>query len=254
MRALATAVLLMAVTAIAQEPSSWPIHDTTRPRPPVVAPGTGVPAVPAGQPPADATVLFDGRDLLAWKSSRPEGGPAAWKVENGSFEVVKGAGGIETRQAFGDVQLHLEFREPVPAVGEGQERGNSGVFLMGRYEVQILDSYRNDTYPDGQAAALYGQHPPLVNACRPPGEWQAYDIVFEAPRFGASGSLTRPARVTVFHNGVLVQHATELVGPTAHKARPPYAAHAEKLPLALQDHGNPIRFRNVWLRELSPRP
>ncbi len=166
---------------------------------------------------------------------------------------MKGTGNIQTKRAFGDVQLHIEFMEPLPAVGKSQERGNSGVFLMNTYEIQVLDNYENETYADGQAAALYGQYPPLVNACRKPGEWQAYDIVFEAPRFDTQGQVTKRARVTVLHNGVVVQHATEYTGPSTWKARPPYKAHPDRLPLGLQDHGNAVRYRNVWLRELAPR-
>jgi hypothetical protein len=166
------------------------------------------------------------------------------------MEVVPGTGSIETARGFGDAQLHIEWRTPTPAKGEGQERGNSGVFLMGRYEVQVLDSYQNVTYPDGQAAAIYGQFPPLVNASRPPGEWQTYDIVFHAPRFDASGKLLSPARMTVLHNNVLVQDNVTLVGPTANRQQPPYSAHPDKLPISLQDHGNPMRFRNIWIREL----
>jgi len=152
---------------------------------------------------------------------------------------------------FGDVQLHIEWAAPNPPSGEGQERGNSGVYLMSTYEVQVLDSYHNVTYPDGQAAAIYGQYPPLVNASRPPGQWQSYDIVFHAPRFDASGRLVSPARATVFHNGVLVQDNVELSGPTAHGQRPPYKPQPEKLPLSLQDHGEPVRYRNIWIRELK---
>ena len=152
------------------------------------------------------------------------------------------------------MQLHVEWMAPSPAKGEDQDRGNSGVFFGGgRYEVQVLDNYQSQTYPDGTAGALYGQYPPLVNACRKPGEWQAYDIVFETARFDAAGKLTKPARATVFHNGVVVQHATEYTGPTTWKARPPYKAHPDRLPLGLQDHGNAVRYRNVWLRELAPR-
>jgi hypothetical protein len=196
-------------------------------------------------------VLFDGKDLAAWKSQK-DGSPAAWKVENGYMEVVKDKGAIETRQSFADVQLHIEWMAPTPPTGASQGRGNSGVFFAGsRYEVQVLDSYENKTYPDGQAGAVYGQFPPLVNASRPPGEWQAYDIVYEAPRFDAAGAVTKRARVTVFYNGVLVQHARELIGPTTNKVRTPYSAHPEALPISLQDHGNPMRFRNVWLRELK---
>jgi len=224
----------------------WPIHSMERPRPPVVTPG---PAQPLAPPPSDAVMLFAGTSLAAWQ--RADSGPAAWTVRNGYVEVVPGAGPIVTRRGFGDVQLHLEWSTPSPPRGEGQDRGNSGVFLMGRYEIQVLDSYGNDTYPDGQAAAVYGQTPPLVNACRPPGEWQTYDIVFRRPRFGANGELTDSARVTVFHNGVLVHDAVSLTGPTAHQERPPYEAHADRLPLMLQDHEHPVRYRNIWIRELS---
>jgi hypothetical protein len=245
--ALLAAFLLGVGTAGAGGPGDWPIHDRTRPAPAAVDPGPAGPPAPA---PADATVLFGGKDLSAWRT-RKGGGPAGWKVENGYAEVVKGSGDIETVQGFGDCQLHVEWMSPSPAVGEDQDRGNSGVFLMGQYEVQVLDSYRSATYPDGQAAAIYGQYPPLVNASRPPGQWQTYDIAFRAPRFDADGKLLRPARLTVFHNGVLVQDAVELTGPTAHKARPPYKAHTAKLPIALQDHAHPVRFRNIWVRELA---
>jgi hypothetical protein len=243
------ALLGAAVLAAAQGPKEWAVHDESRPQPPVVDPGPPGGGDRAGGPPADAVVLFSGTDLSRWRSDK-DGGPAPWKVTDGAVEVVKGTGDIRTEQAFGDCQLHVEWRAPAPGTGTGQGRGNSGVFLMGRYEVQVLDSFQNRTYPDGQAAAVYGQHPPLVNASRPPGQWQAYDIVFRAPRFDAAGALVRPARVTVLHNGVLVQDGATLTGPTAHKARPPYAAHAERLPLKLQDHGDPVRFRNIWIREL----
>jgi hypothetical protein len=169
-------------------------------------------------------------------------------------EVVGGTGSLVTRRSFGDVQLHLEWATPTPPTGDGQERGNSGVFLMGLYELQILDSHGNDTYPDGQAAALYGQEPPLVNACRPPGAWQTYDIVFRRPRFSADGNVTAPARITVLHNGVLVQDAAAFWGRTRHAARATYEPHPDRLPLALQDHGNPMRFRNIWIRELAETP
>jgi hypothetical protein len=172
-------------------------------------------------------------------------------VRDGYVEVVPGSGSLRTRQAFGDVQLHLEWRAPADAAGRGQGRGNSGVFLMGRYEVQILDSHENPTYPDGQAAALYGQYPPLANASRPPGAWQTYDIVFRRPHFDDAGAVVRPATVTVYHNGVLVQDRVALTGPTAHEARPPYEPHASRLPLLLQEHGDAVRFRNVWIRELK---
>lgn len=251
---IAACLLLAASSAVAQtpppDPEGIPQHDMNRPQPHVVSPGTGVPPAVPGRPPSDAIVLFDGKDLSAWKR-QGDGSPAAWKVETDYFEVVKGMGGIETRRGFADVQLHIEWMTPTPPRGEGQGRGNSGVFFGGgRYEVQVLDSYENKTYPDGQAAALYGQFPPLVNASRPPGEWQAYDIVYETPRFDASGAVTKRARVTVFHNGVLAQNAREFIGPATNRVRTPYSVHPEALPIGLQDHGDPIRFRNVWVREL----
>jgi hypothetical protein len=201
--------------------------------------------------PSDAVVLFDGRDLSQWKSS--DDGRPAWKVENGYMEVVSGAGGISTIRGFGDSQLHIEWASPAAPTGAGQNRGNSGVFLMRRYEVQVLDSYQNVTYPDGQAAAIYGQYPPLVNASRPPGEWQSYDIIFRRPRFNERGELVAPARITVVHNGVLVQDGVILTGPSGHRERPPYSAHADRLPIGLQDHASPVRFRNIWVRDLEAR-
>ena len=223
-----------------------PIHDTARARPAVVDPG---PSPSAARAPSDAVVLFDGRDLSEWRSR--DGGPAQWKVEGGYVEVVAGTGQITTVRAFGDCQLHVEWAAPVPPTGAGQDRGNSGVFLMGRYEVQVLDSYGSATYPDGQAAAIYGQYPPLVNASRSPGEWQTFDIVFRRPRFDARGELIAPARLTVIHNGVLVHDAVILTGPTAHRRRPPYEVHADRLPITLQDHASPVRFRNIWVRDLE---
>jgi len=228
----------------------WKIHDPDRPVPPVVTPGTPSTQDAPGRAPSDAVVLFDGNDLSNWVQDG-DGSAAKWKVENGYFEVVPKAGGIHTKQPFRDCQLHVEFSEPTPPHGESQDRGNSGVFLMGLYEVQVLDSYENKTYADGQAAALYGQYPPLVNASLPPGQWQRYDIVFHGPRFDASGKVLRPARVTVFHNGVLVQYEVQLTGPTAHGERPPYKVTPEKLPLGLQDHHTPVRYRNIWVRELK---
>jgi hypothetical protein len=224
----------------------WAVHDLNRPLPPVVDPGPAGPPVPAS---SDAVVLFDGKDLSQWQDAK--GGPAKWKVKSGYMEVVAKTGAIRTKQGFGDCQVHVEWAVPAVAVGESQERGNSGVFLMDIYEVQVLDCYDNKTYADGSAASLYGQYPPLVNACRKPGEWQTYDIIFHRPRFDAAGKAVSPARFTVVHNGVLVQDNVELTGPTAHKARPPYAAHGDKLPLSLQDHSNPVRFRNIWLRPLE---
>jgi hypothetical protein len=232
-----------------QVDTKWKIHDLDRPVPAVVNPGSASTQETAGRAPSDATVLFDGKDLSKW--AHKDGSAAKWKVENGYFEVLPKSGYIYTREPFGDCQLHVEFAEPLPAKGESQERGNSGVFLMGLYELQVLDSYENKTYADGQAGAVYGQFPPLVNASRPPGEWQAYDIVFHGPRFDKDGKLLRPARISALHNGVLVQDYVELTGPTAHKARPPYTPQPEKLPLALQDHGVAVRFRNIWIRDLK---
>jgi len=235
----------------AQVDTRWEIHDRNRPLPPVLDPGTASTQDLAGRPPSDAVVLFDGKDLSQWVEKK-DGSPAKWKVENGHFEVVPKTGDIQTREAFGDCQLHVEFAEPLPAKGEDQDRGNSGVFLQGLYETQVLDSYQSKTYADGQAGAIYGQYPPLVNASRPPGQWQTYDIIFHGARFDASGKLARPARETVFHNGVLVQDNVELTGPTGHHVRPPYKLGPEKLPLALQDHNHPVRYRNIWIRELKP--
>jgi hypothetical protein len=205
--------------------------------PKVIDPG------PVGGPPSDAIVLFDGKDMSAW-----EGGEK-WIVKDGV--VTADQASIQTKQPFGDVQLHLEWATPEEISGEGQGRGNSGVLFMGRYEVQILDSYINKTYYDGQAAAIYKQHPPLVNASRKPGEWQTYDIVFTAPRFDLQGRLVEPAYVTVFHNGVLVQDHFKLAGDTPFNRPPQYVAHPAKMPIELQYHRNPVRFRNIWVREIQ---
>jgi len=227
----------------------WKIHDKNRTLPPVVKPGTFSTSSMPGQPPADAVVLFDGRDLSRWRTSKGE--PAKWDVEDGYMEVKKGTGSHETTQGFGDCQLHIEWSSPEKVTGKDQGRGNSGVFLMGLYEVQVLDSYENVTYADGHAAAVYGQYPPLVNVSRPPGVWQTYDIIFHRPHFDDTGKLISRATMTVLHNGVLVQDNVALTGPTGWKSRPPYKPHTDKLPLSLQDHGNPVRFRNIWIRELE---
>jgi len=200
-----------------------------------------------GPPPADAIVLFDGQDLNQWKNEKD--GPAKWDVKDGVMTVNQ-TGSILTKQAFGDCQLHVEWATPAEVKGNGQERGNSGVYLQGHYEVQVLDSYNNPTYFHGQAGSVYKQHAPLVNASRKPGEWQAYDIIFHAPRFDAAGKVLQPGTVTVLHNGVLVQDHAEILGATSHIGRPKYAAHPLKQPLLLQDHGNPVRYRNIWIREL----
>lgn len=195
------------------------------------------------QPPSDAIVLFDGKNMDQWK------GGDKWKIKHGY--VVADKQSIETKQSFGDCQLHIEFATPAKVEGNGQGRGNSGVFLMGNYEVQILDSYDNKTYFDGQAAAIYKQYPPLVNACRKPGEWQSYDIIFNAPRFNEYGQLVKPAYLTVIQNGVIVQNHTELQGATYYHQPPFYTAHEDKLPIELQFHKNPVKFRNIWIRELA---
>ena len=223
----------------------WHIHDGTRPQPKVVAPAAkNAEPVPA---PPDATILIGARDDLgAWQMT--DGSPATWTMKAGVVETGKGI--IRTKAEFTDFQLHVEFATPSVVKGDGQGRGNSGVFLLGKFEIQVLDSYNNPTYPDGQAAAMYGQHPPLVNASRPPGEWQTYDIVFTAPRF-AQGRLEKPAVVTVLHNGIVVHNADAFWGPTAHRKIDPYTPDTAKGPIALQDHGNPVRYRNVWIRPLG---
>jgi hypothetical protein len=241
--------LSLAPLSLAQVDPRWKPNDPDRPLPPIIEPGTPSTQDAPGRPPSDAVVLFEGKDLSQWLGA--DGGPAKWKVADGYLEVLPHSGYIHTRQPFGDCQLHVEFAEPVPAVGESQGRGNSGVFLMGLYEIQVLDSYQNKTYADGQAAGVYGQFPPQVNASLPPGQWQRYDIIFHSPRFDQDGKLLRPARFTVLHNGVLVQDNVELSGPTEHHQRPPYKATPDKLPLSLQDHGNAVRFRNIWIRELG---
>jgi hypothetical protein len=243
-----TVALLVCFASSAQAQTQWKPHDRNRPAPTVVDPGTASTDQTAGRPPSDAVVLFDGKDLSKW--AHKDGSAAKWKLGSGYFETTPKTGYIYTRQAFGDCQLHVEFAEPSPPKGEDQDRGNSGVFLMGLYEIQVLDSYQNKTYADGSAAAVYGQYPPLVNASRPPGEWQSYDIVFHGPRFGSDGKVTRKARVTVLHNGVLVQDNVEIQGSTA-TDEPEYEKQPDKLPLALQDHNHPVRYRNIWVRELA---
>jgi hypothetical protein len=227
--------------------TSWKVHDSSRPQPRIVTPGTSSAQDSAGTAPSDAVVLFDGSSLAGWESAR--GGEARWKVENGSMEAAPGAGDIQTKELFGDCQLHLEWAAPTVVKGDSQGRGNSGVFLMGQYEIQVLDCYDNPTYADGTTAAIYGQYPPLVNACRKPGEWQTYDIIWKAPRFNGD-QVVSPAQVTVLHNGVVVHHATELKGQTQHRNAPSYKAHDSVGPLRLQDHGDLVRFRNIWYRPL----
>ncbi|MFC4314294.1 DUF1080 domain-containing protein [Steroidobacter flavus] len=207
------------------------------------------PGATAGAPPSDAIVLFDGKNLNAWKSEK-DGGPAKWRVEQGELVVAPGTGDIQTRASFGDVQLHVEWYAPqLPADKVGQDRANSGVFLQDVYELQVLDTFENKTYVNGQAGAIYKQYPPLVNANLPAGKWQTYDIIFTAPRFASDGSVQSPARMTVLHNGVLIQNNVSLKGATAYIGAPVYKAHGD-LPIRLQDHSHEVRFRNIWLRKL----
>jgi hypothetical protein len=227
--------------------TTWHVHDGNRPQPRVITPGAsfseGAPA------PSDAVVLFDGNNLSRWTG---RGDQANWKVASGYMEVAPAAGSIRTRDRFADFQLHLEFATPAVVAGKGQGRGNSGILFNGMYEVQVLDSFDNPTYPDGQAGALYGQSPPLVNASKPPGAWQTLDIVFESPRWGPDQKLLRKANVTVIHNGVVLHHRKEFAGNTPHQANGNYdKPHAPEVFIELQDHGNPMRFRNIWVRTMG---
>ncbi len=223
----------------------WKVHDIDRPKPAVVTP-----ASTPGGPPSDAIVLFDGKDLSHWtfrgKKDRPK---VDWKLENGYMEVTPGAGDAVTKETFGDMQLHIEWSAPTEISGDSQWRANSGVLIMGMYEIQVLDSYNNPTYADGQAGAVYGQYPPLVNPIRKPGEWNVYDIIWEAPRFQGE-DLARPAYVSVIFNGVVVQHRKEVIGRMAHRVVGTYQARAPEMPLALQDHDVPVRYRNIWARKV----
>ncbi len=217
------------------------------PVPVTVKPGDGL------NPPGDAVILFDGSDMSEWDIP----GHTEWVVENGIVTIAASPDRqvqpvwIFSRRTFGDIQLHVEWRSPVKVEGEGQRRGNSGIFLPGRYEIQVLDSYENPTYVNGQCASIYKQRPPLVNACRKPGEWQTYDIIFRAPRFFSNGRLKTAARVTVIHNGILVHNHAKIEGRTTFIGHPEYVAHPVKQPLGLQDHGDAVSFRNIWLRDLS---
>lgn len=226
----------------------WRVHDANRPRPRKVAPG----AIVSGPPPSDALVLFDGTDLSHWVTAARGGQtqPPKWKVENGYMEIVPHTGRLVTKEKFGDCQLHIEWMIPPGAKGEGQDRGNSGVELMTRYEVQVLESFTNLTYADGGAASLYGQWPPLVNASRPEGEWNVFDILFEAPRF-EDGKLVKPGYMTIVHNGILVHHHQQILGATIWRKVAVYTPHGNEEPLSLQDHNSPVRFRNIWIRRLG---
>lgn len=241
--------LLLATIAIAfssksQNRSGDPaLTEVWTPVPTIIHPGKT-----ASDAPSDAIVLFNGKDFSAFTAD--QGKKVEWTLDNGSMTVKPGSGAIFTKQEFGDCQLHIEWRTPSVVKGEGQGRGNSGIFLMGRYELQVLDNYKNVTYSNGQAGSIYKQHMPLVNACREPGEWQTYDIIFTAPRFSSNGRLESPARITVLHNGVLVQNNTTLWGATEFIGIPEYRAHKSKEAIMLQDHGDLVSFRNIWIREL----
>jgi 3-keto-disaccharide hydrolase len=243
-RALVSILLTALVASIAI--ASYSVMQIKPPanEPKIVNPG------PPGGPPSDAIVLFDGKDLSQWRSFRPGGGDAKWLVKDGFMQVVAGTGDIGTKQTFEDVQLHIEWATPSEVKGTGQERGNSGVFLQERYELQVLDSFNNKTYFHGQAAGIYKQHAPLVNASRGPGEWQVYDIIYHAPKFDEAGNVVVKARMTALHNGVLVQDHSEIFGTTTHEdVQPSYTKHGAAS-IKLQDHGNPVRYRNIWLRKL----
>jgi len=245
---------LVAVLAMAQEKagpqqpwSKYKVHDMQRPAPPVVTPGTCSTPEEPGKAPSDAIVLFDGKDLSKWQS--PGGGEPTWPLENGAM-LSSGGKPIQTKDKFGDIQLHVEWAEPTPPKGDSQGRGNSGVFLNGMFEIQVLDNYHNPTYPDGQCGGIYGQYPPQVNACLPPGQWQTYDIIFTHPRV-KDGKVVEPAYVTVLQNGVLLQNHQRIEGPTGHMIVAKYRDNLpDHGPLELQFHGNPVRYRNIWIRRL----
>jgi len=248
--ALATATGARAAEGYTDTPmqpdGKWHVHDPNRPKPKVIAPGTNFSQT--ANAPSDAVVLFDGRDFSKW---RGEKGDVQWKLVDDYMETTR-TGRIRTRDEFGDFQLHLEWATPAKVSGSGQGRGNNGVNIYGRYEIQVLDSYTNVTYADGQAAAIYGQSPPLVNASKPPGEWQTYDIIWESPRWDENKKLTKPAYLTVLHNGVVVHHRRELYGTTPFRALGNYKnPHPPKGYIELYEHGNPVRFRNIWIRPLG---
>lgn len=238
------AIIAVHQSASAQSRSGDPaLTEVWNPVPAVIQPGKT-----ASDAPSDAIILFNGKDLSAFTGG--QGNKVVWDIENGAMTVKPGSGSIFTKQEFGDCQLHIEWSTPSVVKGEGQGRGNSGIFLMGRYELQVLDNYKNVTYSNGQAGSIYKQFIPLVNACRPPGEWQTYDIIFTAPKFSSNGRLKSPARITVIHNGVLVQNNTTLLGATEFIGTPRYKQHKTKEPIMLQDHGDLVSFRNIWIREL----
>ncbi len=235
--AVASAAVFVAAGPAQQTAAKkWEVHDMKRPQPAMVSASDHT-------APSDAIVLFDGKDLSKWNGN--------WEVKDGYFQAKAGSGNISTKDGFGSCQLHIEWMVPASCKCESQHGCNSGVFFMGRYELQVLGSNPNQTYVDGMAGAMYGQYPPLVNACKPNGEWNTYDVIFHAPKFKADGSLEKAGTMTVFFNGVLVQDHSEIWGATSHAAVAKYSAHEEKLPISLQDHGDPLCFRNAWIRPLA---
>ncbi|MBC8034910.1 MAG: DUF1080 domain-containing protein [Chitinophagaceae bacterium] len=238
------AIILTSTGLYAQEKKTMKPEETEvwEPVPTAITPGTATASAPS-----DAIILFNGKSLDQWQGEKE--GAAKWLVKEGAVTVVKGAGGIKTKELFNDFQLHIEWRAPAVVQGDGQGRGNSGIFMQGIYELQVLDNYNNRTYSNGQAGSFYKQKIPLVNACKKPGQWQSYDVIWTAPRFNEDGSLKSPARATVLHNGVLVQNNVELEGPTEYIGKPVYKKHGEG-PISLQDHGNPVSYRNIWIRKL----
>ena len=239
---LGLAALLISYQCLGEEKGDPKLTEVWEPVPEVITAGMNNAA------PSDAIVLFDGNNFNEWE--KVDGGEAKWKLVDGAMTVVKKTGGIRTKKSFGDCQLHIEWRTPSVVKGEGQGRGNSGIFLQERYEIQVLDSYNNITYSNGQAGSIYKQHIPLVNVCRRPGEWQTYDIIFKAPIFNKSEQVEKPGYVTVLQNGVLIQNHVKLNGTTAFIGEPKYEKHNPKEPIMLQDHGNPVSYRNIWIREL----
>lgn len=235
----------LSVGVLAQEKKVDPpaLTEVWKPVPKLITPGPT-----ASAPPSDAIILFDGKDAAAFTGDNNQ--PVKWKITDGMMTVEKGTGMITTKAAFGDCQLHIEWRSPEVVKGNGQGRGNSGIFLMGRYELQVLDSYNNVTYSNGQAGSIYKQLIPLANASRKPGEWQTYDVVFMAPRFNEDGSVKIPANITVIHNGVLIQNHATIAGATQYIGAPAYEKHADREPLSLQDHGDAVSYRNIWIRNL----
>jgi len=245
-------VLSVSQSGNAQLTTGWKAHDLSRTQPTVVTP-----AKETGGAPSDAIVLFDGTDMSKWQGRN--GKEAKWKIVDGAMESVPKSGFVFSKEKFGDCQVHIEFASPVKPKGTGQGRGNSGVFLMGEFEIQVLDSFENETYSDGSAGSIYGQYPPMVNASRGPGQWQTYDIIFRRPRFDDDGKVTEKAKITVLHNGVLIQDSSPIFGPTSWIQHHDYKKMKGKTegPLSLQDHGNPVRYRNIWVRKLPearPKP